>query len=110
MCSEQAAGRQRTSGSGPGELVSSGSGQPVSEHQEHLSYVSVSVSTLQTTEAWSVLTWPLLLPMSFTLEPSSALGFLLNQEGILFHFLWNNQTFSPDNIYQVVVTMLDLYI
>lgn len=68
VCSEQAAGRQRTSCSGPGELVSSGSGQPVSEHQEHLSSVSVDVDRLQITEASSLLTWPLLLPLSFTLE------------------------------------------
>lgn len=38
-CSEQAAGRQRESGCRPGELVSAGGGQPVSEHQEHLSSV-----------------------------------------------------------------------
>lgn len=37
VCSEQAAGRQRASGGGPGELISAGSGQPVFEHQERLS-------------------------------------------------------------------------
>lgn len=39
VCSEQAAGRQRESGSRPGEFVAAGGGQPVSEHQERLSFI-----------------------------------------------------------------------
>lgn len=40
MCSEQTAGRQRESGSSFGELLTAGGGQPVPEHQEHLSFNS----------------------------------------------------------------------
>lgn len=75
VCSEQAASRQRESGSRPGELVSAGGGQPVSEHQKHLSSISVSVSRLQNAEASNLLTRPLLLPQSLALQTSSALGY-----------------------------------
>lgn len=37
MCSEQTAGRQREGGSSSGELLAAGGGQPVPDHQEHLS-------------------------------------------------------------------------
>lgn len=42
LCSEQTAGRQRESGSSSGELLAAGGGQPVPEHQEHLSFTVVS--------------------------------------------------------------------
>lgn len=40
MCSEQTAGRQGESGSSSGELLSTGGGEPVPVHQEHLTLPS----------------------------------------------------------------------
>lgn len=45
VCSEQTAGRQRESGSSSGELLAAGGGQPVPDHQEHLSSLSALSSS-----------------------------------------------------------------